>query len=104
MPRIHVIDRKGATFTLDADVGAPLMEALRAHGDVEAVCGGSAACATCHVHIDEAWFDRVGEPTAEELTLLEYSMERRPTSRLSCQIVVGEGFDGLQLEVAASEG
>ncbi|TDU31745.1 2Fe-2S ferredoxin [Panacagrimonas perspica] len=104
MPVIHVTNRKGVSSTLEAEVGVPLMEALREHGDVEALCGGNCACATCHVHIDERWIERVGSAGPDEMTLLDYSMEKRPTSRLSCQVQMVEAFDGLQLHIAASEG
>lgn len=100
MPRIHVTNRSGKTYTVDAPSGQPLMEVLRERGDIEAACGGNCACATCHVHIDAAWQERVGEPGADEITLLEYSLERCPGSRLSCQVPITDEFDGLVLHVA----
>ena len=104
VPRIHVTDRKERALVLDAADGQPLMEALRDAGLVEGLCGGNCACATCHVHIGEAWRERVGPPGEDEQVLLDYSMENRPGSRLSCQVRVDEGLDGLILRVAASEG
>ena len=60
-------------------------------------CGGGLACATCHCYVDAAWADALGEPASrEEGELLEAaSAERRPTSRLSCQIVMEPAYDGL---------
>ena len=104
MPLIHVTNRDGQAYTVEAAVGTPLMEALRERGDVEAICGGSAACATCHVHVDEEWIERAGPAGPDEMNLLEYSLERRPTSRLSCQLQVREDLDGLIVRIAASEG
>jgi 2Fe-2S ferredoxin len=104
VPLIHVTDRAGRDYSVDAAIGTPLMEVLRERGDVEAICGGSAACATCHVHVDEAWTERVGPAGPDETNLLEYSLERRPTSRLSCQVEVRADFDGLKVRIAASEG
>lgn len=104
MIRIRVTNRAGQEDEVEAEDGHPLMEALRARGDVEALCGGSCACATCHVHIDEAWCERVGEAGPDEMILLDYSMEKRPTSRLSCQVNVTEALDGLKLSIAQSEG
>lgn len=104
MPRIQVTDRQGLSFVLDSRAGEPLMHGLHERGAVEAICGGSCACATCHVHIDPAWFEQVGPAGPDEMALLEYSLERRPTSRLSCQVQVEDRLDGLRLHVAASEG
>lgn len=104
MPQIHVTNRAGKTYTVEAASGQPLMEVLRERGDVEALCGGNAACATCHVHIDEAWAARVGPATPDERVLLDYSLEKRSTSRLSCQVQVDDALDGLVLRVAPAEG
>lgn len=104
MIRIDVTNRAGRTYAVEAFDGQPLMEALRALGEVEALCGGSCACASCHVHIDEAWLERVGAASPDEQMLLEYSIEKRPTSRLSCQIQVTDALDGLRLSIAEAEG
>lgn len=104
MPTIHVTNRNGENYVIDTASGQSLMEALQERGDVEALCGGNCACATCHVHIDDAWCERVGAPTEDELALLEYSMERRPNSRLSCQIRIVDALDGLRLSIARAEG
>lgn len=104
MPKIHIRDSTGAASTLDATIGQTLMDALRQRGLVEAVCGGQCACATCHVHIAEAWLPLVGDPGEIEQALLDNSMECRPNSRLSCQIAVTEAMDGLSLDVALPEG
>ena len=78
MPLIHVTNRAGDSYSVDADTGLSLMDVLRERGDVEAICGGSCACATCHVHIEESWLTQVGAPESDEQALLEYSLERRP--------------------------
>jgi 2Fe-2S ferredoxin len=104
MPRIHVRDPAGTASTVEAETGASLMEALRRRGLVEAVCGGQCACATCHVHIAEAWLPLAGDPGETEQALLDNSMECRPNSRLSCQIIVTVAMEGLSLDVALPEG
>ena len=59
-------------------------------------CGGALACATCHCYVDEAWIDRVGEPSKTESDMLEFAAsETKPTSRLSCQIFASDELDGL---------
>ncbi len=104
MPLIHVTNRAGDSYSVDADTGLSLMDVLRERGDVEAICGGSCACATCHVHIEESWLTQVGAPESDEQALLEYSLERQPGSRLACQVRINNALDGLVLHVAASEG
>lgn len=80
------------------------MEALRDAGLVEALCGGQAACATCHVHVGEEWMSVVGQAEGQEADMLDTSLEKRPTSRLSCQIVADERLDGLIIAIAPFEG
>lgn len=104
MPMILVTDRSGKQHRLEATAGEPLMDALRAEGFVEALCGGNCACATCHVHIDPEWTARIGPAGEDEQVLLDYSMEKRPESRLSCQVRVDDWMEGLRLSVAAAEG
>ena len=62
---------------------------------IEAECGGACACSTCHVYIDEAWKEKVGEPSPMEEDMLDFAYGVQPNSRLSCQIKVSEELDGL---------
>jgi 2Fe-2S ferredoxin len=80
------------------------MDLLRDRGAVEAACGGQCVCATCHVHVAPEWMAAVGEATGVEQELLDCSLERRPNSRLSCQILITEALDGLRFTVAPAEG
>ena len=68
---------------------------------IDAICGGMRQCGTCHVYIDPAWADKVGLASEDERVMLEAleGVEVRPTSRLSCQIQLGEELDGLVVEV-----
>lgn len=101
---LNVTSADGEESLLPAEIGASLMEALRNIGFVEAVCGGQAACATCHVFIDRDWFALTGTAQEQEQDLLDSSLERLPNSRLSCQIVATPELDGLRLTVAPPEG
>lgn len=101
---IHVTTRTGANLALAAQAGQPLMEALRDEGLVEALCGGQAACATCHVHVDEPWMAIVGQAQGQEADMLDSSLEKRPNSRLSCQILADERLEGLAITIAPFEG
>lgn len=97
MPKITFIDFSGTARTVDAQVGATVMETA-IHNNVpgiEAECGGSCACATCHVYVDEAWHEKTGMPSAMEEDMLDFAYDVRPNSRLSCQIKVTEELDGL---------
>ncbi len=71
---------------------------------IVAECGGSAMCATCHVYVDEAWQDRLPAPLPNELEMLECTAaERKPCSRLSCQIRIDTALDGLVLHVPETQ-
>jgi 2Fe-2S ferredoxin len=67
---------------------------------IVAECGGSAMCATCHVYVDPGWVDRLPEPLANELEMLECTAsERLPNSRLSCQLKLSAALDGITLRI-----
>ncbi|MBI2800497.1 MAG: 2Fe-2S iron-sulfur cluster binding domain-containing protein [Gammaproteobacteria bacterium] len=104
MLKLNITNRNGELVSVVAAANQTLMEVLRNRGDVEGLCGGQRACATCHVHIDTAWMGVVGEPGEEEAALLDFSMEKQSNSRLSCQIDLLDAMDGLALTVAAAEG
>jgi 2Fe-2S ferredoxin len=97
MVKITYIDSAGTARTIDAEVGATVMETAIKNGvpGIEAECGGACACATCHVYVDEAWREKVGPPSAMEEDMLDFGYDVRANSRLSCQIKVREEFDGL---------
>ena len=97
MPKITYIDFEGATRTVDAEVGSTVMETAIKNNvpGIEAECGGACACATCHVHVDDAWRATVGEPTPMEEDMLDFGYDVRDNSRLSCQIKVTDDLDGL---------
>ena len=102
--KITVTDREGAEHSLDAIEGWRVMEIIRDHGlPIKAECGGACACATCHVYVDEAWQDRLPDPTDEEIDMLDSAMEVEDNSRLSCQLIFQAEYDGLQVTLAPEE-
>lgn len=105
MPTIHVTVRDGSQRAVDAAIGQSLKDALRAAGidEILALCGGCASCGTCHVHVAEAWLDRLPAMRADEQELLGFSDWRRATSRLACQIPFTEALDGITLTVAPED-
>jgi 2Fe-2S ferredoxin len=96
MPKLTFIEKDGNHKEVDAPVGLSVMEcAHRFDVDIEGACEGSLACATCHVIVDESWFDKLGEPSEDEEDMLDLAFGLKPTSRLGCQIVMTEELDGL---------
>jgi 2Fe-2S ferredoxin len=84
-----------------SDLKQTLKDVARAHGvrGIAADCGGACACATCHVHVDPGWIDRVGRATGVEADMLELQSELSDTSRLSCQIDLCPELNGLRVSV-----
>jgi 2Fe-2S ferredoxin len=106
MPTIHYILRDGSTRDVEAKAGSSVMENAIRHNvrGIDAECGGCCSCATCHVYVDEAFFDRLPPPDDLESGLLEVvAAERRPTSRLSCQIAMSAELDGLTVRLPATQ-
>src|SRR5271163_4586080 len=97
MPKITYIDHAGTARTIEAEVGSTVMETAIKNGvpGIEAECGGACACSTCHVYVEEAWREKVGEPSPMEEDMLDFAYEVKPNSRLSCQIKVRDDLDGL---------
>jgi len=97
MVNITFIEHTGEKRTVEAELGATVMETAIKHGvpGIEAECGGACACATCHVYVDNAWREKVGAPTPMEEDMLDFGYDVRENSRLSCQIRVTLEIDGL---------
>ena len=94
------------TITFEqAKIGDSLMEVAKAHGveGVLAECSGSMICGTCHVIVEETWYSRL--PAAEEIEqdVLDGVNHRTPTSRLSCQVKIGENLNGLIVKTPPSQ-
>jgi 2Fe-2S ferredoxin len=96
-------DRDNIETVVEGEVGVSVMQTAR-NADIRNIpgdCGGAMSCATCHVYVDPAWLQAVGAATSQEEETLEFVIERRPNSRLSCQIRLTEELDGLVLRVPA---
>jgi len=106
MATIYVTDREGNELVLDMAEGDNLMEPLREiDNGIEALCGGMCSCATCHVYIESGeWTALLPERQGDELELLEdtecFEGEK---SRLSCQITIKDGMDGMRIKIAPEE-
>jgi 2Fe-2S ferredoxin len=99
-PLIQVEDREGVVHELEPVEGWRLMEILRDYGmSMDNTCGGALACAECHVVLDPQWAGKVPPPREDELEKLDELPLIYETSRLSCQIVWLDEYDGLRLKI-----
>jgi ferredoxin, 2Fe-2S len=105
MPKINVIDRSGNSKEVEAEAGLTLMEIIRDDGfdELLALCGGCCSCATCHVHVDPSFADKLPEMSEDESDLLDSSDHRNETSRLSCQVEMTDALDGLTVTIAQED-
>ena len=105
MPQITVVNQAGEESQIDATEGLSLMEVIRDGGfdELLALCGGCCSCATCHVHIDPEFADKLPDMTEDENDLLDSSDNRDANSRLSCQIPVTAALAGLKVTIAQED-
>ncbi len=105
MAKITFIAADGTRYEVEAENGSTVMENAIKNSvpGIEAECGGACACATCHVYVEEAWMEAVGQPEVMEEDMLDFAWEVSPTSRLSCQIKVSDELDGLVVRVPAEQ-
>jgi 2Fe-2S ferredoxin len=102
MTQIHYIEPDGTIRSVSVDPGLSVMEGAVNNmvSGIEAECGGACICATCHVYVDEEWLQRLQVTNATEAEMLEaVADERRPNSRLGCQIKVTPALDGLTVRI-----
>ena len=97
MPKISYIDKTGNSKTLEVDVGLSVMEGAIQNNipGIDADCGGSMACATCHVYVEEKWLDKLPKAENAEIDMIDMAFEPKKNSRLSCQLIVSNDLDGL---------
>ncbi|MDJ0339665.1 2Fe-2S iron-sulfur cluster-binding protein [Cryobacterium sp. PH31-O1] len=106
MPKIILHAPNGALFTVDAQIGASVMETAVKHGvpGIVAECGGALSCATCHVYISDAFIGLTGRADDFEDEMLDdTAADRKPNSRLSCQIRMTAALDGLEAHIAPEQ-
>lgn len=105
MPTLIVTTREGETSEIAVGDGLTVMEAIRDNGfdELLALCGGCCSCATCHVHVDPEFADRLPRISEDEDDLLESSDHRVATSRLSCQLPFTADLDGLKVTIAPED-
>ena len=99
MPKITYQDNKGNSKTIDVENGLTVMEGAIQNDipGIDADCGGSMACATCHVYVEEKWLDKLPKAEEAEVDMIDMAFEPKKNSRLSCQIIVSDELDGLKV-------
>ena len=102
MPKITFIEHNGTPHTVEIAVGKSVMQAAVDNNvpGIDADCGGECACATCHVYVNDGWFEKLPAPSEAEIDMLDMALAVEPSSRLSCQIICSETTDGIKVTVA----
>ena len=97
MPKITYKDKSGNSKTLEVEKGLTVMEGAIQNNvpGIDADCGGSMACATCHVYVEEKWLSKLPKAEEGEIDMIDMAFEPKKNSRLSCQIIVSDELDGL---------
>ena len=97
MPKITYIDNQENSKTIDVENGLTVMEGAIQNDipGIDADCGGSMACATCHVYVEETWLDKIPKAEEAEVDMIDMAFEPKKNSRLSCQLIVSDELNGL---------
>ena len=96
MLKITFVDPNGFRHEVDAGDGNTVLEVAHRHGfGLEGACEGCMACSTCHVIVDEGWFEKLDDASEEEEDMLDLAFDVRPTSRLGCQVRLSPSLNGL---------
>ena len=105
MAKVTYLELNGNEHVLDVAAGLSVMEGAVKNNvrGIIAECGGSCSCATCHVYVDEVWFDKLDKKGELEEALLDAVCDPRPNSRLSCQIKVTEELNGLVVRLPVKQ-
>ena len=106
MIKLNYIEHDGTRHSVEVEAGMNLMEGatLNMVPGVEGMCGGICSCATCHCYVPENLVDRIPPAGLGEQAMLEAVAERRPNSRLGCQIRVTAELDGAEIRLPRSQG
>ena len=97
MPKINYKDNQGNCKTIEVENGLSVMEGAIQNDipGIDADCGGSMACATCHVYVEEKWLNKIQKAEEAEEDMIDMAFEPKKNSRLSCQLIISEELDGL---------
>ena len=105
MPKITYNDNQGNSKTIEVDNGLSVMEGAIQNdiSGIDADCGGSMACASCHVYVEEKWLNKIPKAEEAEEDMIDMAYEPKKNSRLSCQLIVSDELDGLIITTPAKQ-
>ena len=105
MPKITYIEHNGKSHEIEVSNGLTVMEGAVQNNvpGIDADCGGACACATCHVYVDEKWFNKIPQKETAEEDMLDMAFEPKKFSRLSCQITVTDDLNGLVVKMPSKQ-
>ena len=105
MPKVKYIEHNGKSHTIYVPNGLSVMEGAIQNNipGIEADCGGSMACATCHVYVKEEWFDKLPKKEDGEEDMIDMAYEPKKFSRLSCQLIVSNELEGLVVNLPVKQ-
>ena len=105
MAKIKYIEHTGKEHVAEVQNGLSVMEGAVQNDipGIDADCGGSMSCATCHVYVKEDWFNKIPKKEDGEEDMLDMAFEPKSNSRLSCQIVVSDEIDGLEVNIPSKQ-
>lgn len=100
MPIVKFIEKDGSVKEITANSGVSLLEIAHQNNvDLEGACEGSLACSTCHVIVDDEWYDKLPKASEEEEDILDLAFGLTETSRLGCQIILEDDLDGITVKI-----
>ena len=105
MTKIIYKDFQGNSKTIEVENGLTVMEGAIQNNipGIDADCGGSMACATCHVYVEEKWLNKIQKAEEAEEDMIDMAFEPKKNSRLSCQLIVSEELDGLTVTTPSKQ-
>ena len=105
MPKITYKDSEWNSKTIKVENGLTVMEGAIQNDipGIDADCGGSMACATCHVYVEEKWLDKIPKAEEAEVDMIDMAYEPKKNSRLSCQLIVSDELEGLTVTTPAQQ-
>ena len=105
MAKITYVEHSGKLHTIQVQNGLTVMEGAVQNNipGIDADCGGSMACATCHVYVKQEWFNKLPKKEDGEEDMLDMAYEPSKFSRLSCQLIVSDDLEGLVVNLPVKQ-
>jgi len=106
MAKITYVENNNKEHTVEIPNGNTVMEGAVQNNipGIDADCGGAMACATCHIYVDQKWYDKIEKKEDGEDDMLDVAFQPNKFSRLSCQIIISDDLDGLIVRMPSKQG